>query len=128
MQNSVLERNKTLADIADFLSMQVLLRLHAHPPRCVPACAQNVLAVNLANQHGSEWVLGKAFKEQAERFARAKPGFEVVSFDFHKECGATRYDRRAIPPHAAFPASCRFRGFAVLYPVYQLFQCPPLQL
>jgi hypothetical protein len=55
--------------------------------------AQNVLAVNLANQHGSEGILGKAFKEEAERFAKVKPGFEVISFDFHKECGATRYDR-----------------------------------
>ncbi|CAL8466862.1 g6398 [Coccomyxa elongata] len=54
---------------------------------------QNVLAVNLANQHGSEGILGKAFKEEAERFAKVKPGFDVISFDFHKECGATRYDR-----------------------------------
>ncbi|EIE26553.1 hypothetical protein COCSUDRAFT_11753, partial [Coccomyxa subellipsoidea C-169] len=54
---------------------------------------QNVLAVNLANQNGSEGILGKAFKEEAERFAKVKPGFEVISFDFHKECGATRYDR-----------------------------------
>ena len=54
---------------------------------------QNVLAVNLANQHGSEGILCKAFKEEAERFAKVKPGFEVISFDFHKECGATRYDR-----------------------------------
>ncbi len=57
--------------------------------------AQNVLAVNLANQHGSEGILGKAFKEEAERFAKVKPGFDVISFDFHKECGATRYDRSA---------------------------------
>jgi hypothetical protein len=64
---------------------------------------QNVLAVNLANQHGSEGVLGKAFKEQAERFAKVKPGFEVVSFDFHKECGATRYDRRASLPLYSHP-------------------------
>lgn len=60
------------------------------------AAQQSVLAVNLANQHGSEGVLGSAFSEQAERFAKVKPGFEVVSFDFHKECGATRYDRRAL--------------------------------
>ena len=69
------------------------------PTRCSAACTQNVLAVNLANQHGSEGILGTAFKEQAERFARVKPGFEVVSFDFHKECGATRYDRcTSLPP------------------------------
>ncbi len=69
---------------------------------------QNVLAVNLANQHGSEGILGKAFKEEAERFAKVKPGFEVISFDFHKECGATRYDRylaTARPPGSSYPYS-----------------------
>jgi hypothetical protein len=65
---------------------------------------QNVLAINLANQHGSEGVLGKAFKQEAERFAKVKPGFEVVSFDFHKECGATRYDRCTLSP--PFHRSC----------------------
>ena len=60
-----------------------------------------MLAVNLANQHGSEGILGKAFSEQAQRFARVKPGFEVISFDFHKECGATRYDRCSGPRRTA---------------------------
>ena len=56
---------------------------------------QAVLAVNLANQKGSEGTLGRNFKQEAERYAKVKPGFEVVSFDFHHECKGMRYDRCA---------------------------------
>lgn len=51
------------------------------------------MAVNLANQHGSEGVLSSAYKDEASRFAGDKGGLRLVPFDFHKECGATRYDR-----------------------------------
>jgi hypothetical protein len=54
---------------------------------------QAVLAVNLANQKGSEGILGRTFKLEAERYAQVKPGFEVVNFDFHHECKGMRYDR-----------------------------------
>ena len=56
---------------------------------------QAVLAVNLANQKGSEGTLGRTFKQEAERYAKVKPGFEVVNFDFHHECKGMRYDRCA---------------------------------
>lgn len=51
--------------------------------------------MNLANQHGSEGVLSLAFKDNATRFSGGKDGLRLVPFDFHKECGATRYDRLA---------------------------------
>jgi len=50
--------------------------------------------VNLANTSGSEGTLGKSFKQEAERFAKIKTGFEVVNFDFHHECKGMRYDRQ----------------------------------
>lgn len=56
---------------------------------------QAVLAVNLANQKGSEGTLGRTFKQEAERYAKVKPSFEVVNFDFHHECKGMRYDRCA---------------------------------
>ena len=56
---------------------------------------QEVVALNLANQHGSEGVLSSAFKEEADRFGKSHSGLRLVPFDFHKECGATRYDRCA---------------------------------
>ena len=56
-----------------------------------------VVAVNLANQGGREGNLGRSFKQEAERYAKIKPGFEVVSFDFHHECKGMRYDRRVSP-------------------------------
>ena len=54
--------------------------------------------MNLANQGGSEGSLGRSFKQEAERFAKVKPGFEVASFDFHHECKGMRYDRYAAAP------------------------------
>jgi len=54
---------------------------------------KEIVAVNLANQHGSEGVLSAAFKEEAERYAGKAGGMKLVAFDFHKQCGATRYDR-----------------------------------
>ena len=59
------------------------------------AFMQGVLAVNLANQSGSEGILGRSFKQEAERYAKIKAGFEVVNFDFHHECKGMRYDRHA---------------------------------
>ena len=52
------------------------------------------MVVNLAGLHGSEGVLSRAFQQEATRFAATTPGVGYVDFDFHKECGATRYDRR----------------------------------
>lgn len=54
---------------------------------------QNVTAINLANQHGSEGVLSAAFKDETRRFSGIASGFRLVAFDFHKECGASRYHR-----------------------------------
>lgn len=54
---------------------------------------QDVDAINLVNQHGSEGVLAQRFQEQAERFAKGKTGFRLIPFDFHKICGATSYDK-----------------------------------
>ena len=57
------------------------------------AMLQEVVGVNLVNQKGSELVLSKAFEEQAAAFARSSRGFRLVTFDFHKECGATSYHK-----------------------------------
>ena len=56
---------------------------------------QEVVGVNLVNQHGSELVLSKAFEEQASEFAKSSGGFRLVTFDFHKQCGATSYHKCA---------------------------------
>lgn len=50
-------------------------------------------AINLANQHGSEGELSKKMLELAERYSQMSTGLRLVPFDFHKECGASRYDR-----------------------------------
>ena len=49
--------------------------------------------MNLVNQHGSELVLSKAFEEQAAAFAKTGRGFRLITFDFHKQCGATSYHK-----------------------------------
>lgn len=49
--------------------------------------------VNLAHKSGSEGRLTKAFDEETRRFSRMKTGFRLVNFDFHKECGTTRYHK-----------------------------------
>ena len=54
---------------------------------------QGIVAINLANQHGSEGVLSSAFKAEADRYTAKASGLKLVPFDFHKQCGATRYDR-----------------------------------
>ena len=54
---------------------------------------QSVVAVNLVNQHGSEGVLANAFQEEYKRFAAARQELRLIPFDFHKICGATRYDK-----------------------------------
>jgi hypothetical protein len=52
-----------------------------------------VVAVNLANQTGREGVLSAAYADAAAAFAAQAPGFRLVPFDFHKQCGATNYAR-----------------------------------
>jgi len=54
----------------------------------------DVLALNLANAHGSEGLLGEAYASLAadERAKNAK-SLRLVQFDFHAVCGATRYGR-----------------------------------
>lgn len=59
--------------------------------RALLAQYKEVRAVNLVNQHGSEGILSTAFTEEAARFAKDNPGFSLISFDFHKECGAASY-------------------------------------
>ncbi|KAK9805735.1 hypothetical protein WJX73_003446 [Symbiochloris irregularis] len=54
---------------------------------------ESVVAINLANQHGSEGLLGKAFIRENTRFAGSTSGLRLVSFDFHKVCGSKHYER-----------------------------------
>ena len=72
---------------------------------------QEVVAINLANQHGSEGVLSTAFKDEAARYGNSDKGLRLVPFDFHKECGATRYDRWG-PLNIALSCSslCRWKA------------------
>ena len=63
------------------------------------------MVVNLAGLHGSEGVLSRAFQQEAVRFAATTPGVGYVDFDFHKECGATRYDRSGAAA-AGVPSYC----------------------
>lgn len=51
------------------------------------------MAINLANQHGSEGLLGKSFIRENTRFAGSTSGMRLVSFDFHKVCGSMHYER-----------------------------------
>lgn len=62
---------------------------------------QNVVAINLANQHGSEGLLGTAFIRENTRFGGKTSGLRLVSFDFHKVCGTRHYERCAALPLAA---------------------------
>jgi hypothetical protein len=52
---------------------------------------KDVDAINLINQHGSEGVLCQALEKEAARFAKSTSGFRLISFDFHKQCGAKKY-------------------------------------
>lgn len=54
----------------------------------------DVLALNLANAHGSEGLLGEAYASLASDERSKNPkSLRLVQFDFHAVCGATRYDR-----------------------------------
>ena len=54
----------------------------------------DVLALNLANAHGSEGLLGEAYASLASNERSKNPkSLRLVQFDFHAVCGATRYDR-----------------------------------
>lgn len=59
---------------------------------------QDVDAINLVNQHGSEGLLADRFLEQADRFSKARSGFRLIPFDFHKICGATSYQKCSPSP------------------------------
>eukprot|EP01025_Chloroclados_australasicus_P051158 TRINITY_DN5950_c0_g1_i6.p1 TRINITY_DN5950_c0_g1~~TRINITY_DN5950_c0_g1_i6.p1 ORF type:complete len:540 (-),score=59.44 TRINITY_DN5950_c0_g1_i6:16-1635(-) len=50
-----------------------------------------IVSVNLANQKGSEGRLSNAFREQTDRLSSSLPQIKLVPFDFHKECGASKY-------------------------------------
>lgn len=54
---------------------------------------QDVVAVNLVNQTGSEGILAKAFQDEAQRFGESSRGLRLVAFDFHKQCGASNYKK-----------------------------------
>ena len=54
---------------------------------------QDVVAVNLVNQHGSEGILAQAFQEEAQRFGQPSSGLGLVAFAFHKQCGASNYKK-----------------------------------
>ncbi|KAL4856549.1 Phosphoinositide phosphatase SAC7 [Chlorella vulgaris] len=92
--------------------------LIAPPSRSQPAFEEHaralvkgykeVVGINLANQTGREGKLSAAYADAASDFAAAAadgdthaspaaaPGFRLVPFDFHKQCGATNYARLAI--------------------------------
>jgi len=54
----------------------------------------DVLALNLANAHGSEGLLGETYASLAsDERAKNPKSLRLVQFDFHAVCGATRYDR-----------------------------------
>lgn len=54
----------------------------------------DVLALNLANAHGSEGFLGEAYASLASDERSKNPkSLRLVQFDFHAVCGATRYGR-----------------------------------
>lgn len=59
----------------------------------VPCVLQEVVAINLSNQHGSEGLLGQSFIRENTRFADSTSGLRLVSFDFHKICGSRHYER-----------------------------------
>lgn len=64
------------------------------PPLCQPPPPlQHVTALNLVNQHGSEGKLAALLQDLSTDYAATHSGFRLVSFDFHKECGATNYAR-----------------------------------
>lgn len=50
-----------------------------------------VTGINLANQTGREGKLSAAYAAAAAAMASDLPGFRLVPFDFHKQCGATKY-------------------------------------
>ncbi len=63
---------------------------HPHHP---PPTTQSVTAINLVNQHGSEGRLAEQFTRLSDKFSSSHTNYHLVSFDFHKECGATNYSR-----------------------------------
>ena len=49
--------------------------------------------MSLVNLHGSEGVLAQAFQEEAAHFTQSTSGLQLVAFDFHKECGGSKYHK-----------------------------------
>jgi len=54
---------------------------------------QSVVAINLAGLKPGkgEGKVSDAYKAAAANFEKRSPAFQLVNFDFHKECGATKY-------------------------------------
>ena len=50
-----------------------------------------ITAINLSNQHGSEGRLCQQYQQLADS-VRGETRFNLVPFDFHKECGKTSYE------------------------------------
>lgn len=67
--------------------------LHKHMNKCVQFYNKNV-CVNLINQHGAEGRLEKAFAQMIR--VCNMPLVKYEAFDFHKQCGANRWDRLSI--------------------------------
>ena len=57
----------------------------------------SVTAINLVNQHGSEGNLAESFARHVARLP-TDTRFQLVPFDFHKECGSTSYECAPPPP------------------------------
>eukprot|EP01023_Acetabularia_acetabulum_P042363 TRINITY_DN4181_c0_g1_i7.p1 TRINITY_DN4181_c0_g1~~TRINITY_DN4181_c0_g1_i7.p1 ORF type:complete len:598 (-),score=98.18 TRINITY_DN4181_c0_g1_i7:133-1926(-) len=53
---------------------------------------KEVVSINLANQKKSEGKLSSAFREQTDRLSSNLPWIKLISFDFHKELGASKYE------------------------------------
>ena len=67
--------------------------LHKRSDKSCCLVMQDVVAVNLVNQHGSEGILAQAFQDEAQRFGQTSRGLRLVAFDFHKQCGASNYKK-----------------------------------
>jgi hypothetical protein len=73
--------------LADMAAQGGISAAHA---RALTSRYGSIAAVNLANSHGSEGKLGKAYSAAVAGFPPSIP-FTVFDFDFHKTCGSTNY-------------------------------------
>ncbi|KAL4421843.1 hypothetical protein ABPG77_001325 [Micractinium sp. CCAP 211/92] len=84
------------------LKYKIPIRI-APPARSDPVFAEHArqliqgygecVGINLANQTGREGKLSAAYADAARAFSTGGPGFRLEPFDFHKQCGATNYER-----------------------------------